>query len=1506
VRSNRLTKNALVALLVLVLLAAVTPAGAAEAPTPEATEEATANTVTEPTATASGVEARTSSSLGSPADSVLSTGWNHNCAVTEDDQLTCWGHNEHAKALPPAGSFSQVSAGRHHTCGLRTDGELECWGLGTSGQTTAPSGPFREVAAGDDHTCAVRDTGVVACWGSNTEGQSTPPTMALTGLTSGMSYTCGLDASQSVVCWGATGVPPSGAFLRISTGASHSCGLRPDTGVTCWGYDNFGQTIPPGGSFLDVAVGIDHSCAVRIDGTLVCWGRNTLGALAPPPGTFTRVTGGVEHSCAVRTDRLVECWGAGSFGQDTAPTGPSTQLDSGDAHVCSVSSDGTVSCRGRNDYGQATAPPGTFSQVSAGATHSCGVRTDQTLECWGTPSTIGTPPAGTFSSVSAGTFDSCAVRTSGELVCWSDPETETPPDGTFTQVSSGYPHSCARRSDGTLSCWGPAWLGDTTPPTGTFAQVSAGAWQSCGVRTGGSLACWAFEAFDGWLGGNVPTSDDFVGVSTGTPDTHSCGLRSNAGIECWGIDAYGATDAPTGSYEAVSVGQEHTCGLTTDGTVTCWGLMAVTGGAVVVPEGTTLGDLYVWPRVIGDDGPATLRIFGTGVGSTTSVALISPDGQTTVTAQRLLALDGDNGIEARFDLPAIVAGSWGLRLSTAGVVTADLPDTVTVEASTGDDLWVSLSGHSQVRVGVPFTLMVTVGNRGNRDARVVPVYLDDLPPGTEVEARFPEIAMPDELLPGLRSDLIDLTTVAPMVENDDATLMAPMLLSNVPAHSIVDLPVRITIWSEDEAVVQAWVTECVSDAQLPLLPTLGAMAGPSGTVVSPNPGARTTNCLRTTVEATVDIGLSFVPGSGCIKSGYTSYTKMAVAGAAASAAFGVVESATTGSGSWGSRTAVAVGSVVVDCALDFFPATKGWKVARTFWKWGKRAYAAKDVPSSCLRRKPPVRHKVEPLLAVDPNQKVGPTGIGPEGFTTPDVPFNYTISFENLDDATASAQVVTIIDVIDTDVFDPDTIRLGPILVASNVVATPLPNSRTWSTVVPLPGLTDLLGVDATWDDATSELTWTLTTVDPDTLELTEDPVAGFLPPNVQAPEGEGSVSLSIEPRQRTDGLVLANAASIVFDANAPIVTDVWTNTLDGTPPTSTVAALPATSATSFDVSWSGSDAVSGVDGYEIWVQADGGLPDVWFTADASLLSAEFTGSPGTTYSFWTRAWDGAGNLEEAPRVAQATTTIPGLPGPPQGVSATAFVTTASVSWSPPTGGGLPVTGYTVTAVPGGATAAAGPLATQALIVGLAPQTTYTFTVVATTESGVSLAGTSPPATTGFTDVGAAHPFFTNIAWLADSGYTNGYADGSFRPTASISRQAMAAFLWRMAGQPAVPTDAPTFPDVPVGHPFRDAIRWLASEKITSGYADGTFRPAADITRQAMASFLWRLDGQPPVPAGAPTFPDVPVGHPFRDAIRWMASEKITSGYADGTFRPASNTSRQAMAAFLFRYQDDG
>ena len=113
-----------------------------------------------------------------------------------------------------------------------------------------------------------------------------------------------------------------------------------------------------------------------------------------------------------------------------------------------------------------------------------------------------------------------------------------------------------------------------------------------------------------------------------------------------------------------------------------------------------------------------------------------------------------------------------------------------------------------------------------------------------------------------------------------------------------------------------------------------------------------------------------------------------------------------------------------------------------------------------------------------------------------------------------------------------------------------------------------------------------------------------------------------------------------------------------------------------------------------------------------------------------------------------------------------------------------------------------------------------------------------------FSDVDASTPHAKEIWWLARRGISKGFEDGTFRPYDPIARCDMAAFLYRIVGSPASTADGAdnaAFSDVHSSTPHVQEVRWLASTGISTGFEDGTFRPFDPIARCDMAAFLHRM-----------------------------------------------------------------
>ena len=260
--------------------------------------------------------------------------------------------------------------------------------------------------------------------------------------------------------------------------------------------------------------------------------------------------------------------------------------------------------------------------------------------------------------------------------------------------------------------------------------------------------------------------------------------------------------------------------------------------------------------------------------------------------------------------------------------------------------------------------------------------------------------------------------------------------------------------------------------------------------------------------------------------------------------------------------------------------------------------------------------------SADPNDKqVSPGGYDwSAGYVRGDKPFTYTVRFENKPEATAEATYITIEDYFDVNL--------------------------DWSTL-------EVTGIKV-GDTLYSPLSY-----DRGTLEISFDPTAGFLQfffdgidlyPNVNPPEGEGMVAFTIAPKlDLPDGTQIRNEASIVFDYNAPIITPETVNTIDKTPPQSHVLPLPETSDnTTFEVRWEGTDAISGVRHYTIFVSVGGGDFTPW-TTNTTDTSANFTGEIGYTYAFYSTAFDNAWNLESPPTMPDTQVSISVQPGDANG-----------------------------------------------------------------------------------------------------------------------------------------------------------------------------------------------------------------------------------------------------------------
>lgn len=175
-----------------------------------------------------------------------------------------------------------------------------------------------------------------------------------------------------------------------------------------------------------------------------------------------------------------------------------------------------------------------------------------------------------------------------------------------------------------------------------------------------------------------------------------------------------------------------------------------------------------------------------------------------------------------------------------------------------------------------------------------------------------------------------------------------------------------------------------------------------------------------------------------------------------------------------------------------------------------------------------------------------------------------------------------------------------------------------------------------------------------------------------------------------------------------------------------------------------------------------------------------------------------------------------------------------------------------------------------------------------------------------FQDVAPGQQFAHEIHWMKDQGLSTGWPDGTYRPLLPIARDAFAAFLYRLEGEPSfdVPAESP-FADVTPSTEFYREITWARARGLITGWPDGTYRPLAPIARDAAVVIFHRLRGRPAGASFAP-YPDVPPGTMFREEIGWARNTGLMLGWPDGTFRPSAPIARDAMAALVYRFVNGG
>ena len=174
-----------------------------------------------------------------------------------------------------------------------------------------------------------------------------------------------------------------------------------------------------------------------------------------------------------------------------------------------------------------------------------------------------------------------------------------------------------------------------------------------------------------------------------------------------------------------------------------------------------------------------------------------------------------------------------------------------------------------------------------------------------------------------------------------------------------------------------------------------------------------------------------------------------------------------------------------------------------------------------------------------------------------------------------------------------------------------------------------------------------------------------------------------------------------------------------------------------------------------------------------------------------------------------------------------------------------------------------------------------------------------------FTDLEYSSWAHEGIDYCLTHGYMNGTSPTLFTPKGTVTRGQLVTILHRMAGSPK-PTASADFTDVAPDAWYGEAVAWAAENGIVNGYQDGTFRPMGNITREQIAAILYRYVGSPAV-TGELDFPDSHTVSGYAvDAMLWATQQGYITGKAqrDGTplLAPSEHATREQIASIIMRF----
>ena len=187
---------------------------------------------------------------------------------------------------------------------------------------------------------------------------------------------------------------------------------------------------------------------------------------------------------------------------------------------------------------------------------------------------------------------------------------------------------------------------------------------------------------------------------------------------------------------------------------------------------------------------------------------------------------------------------------------------------------------------------------------------------------------------------------------------------------------------------------------------------------------------------------------------------------------------------------------------------------------------------------------------------------------------------------------------------------------------------------------------------------------------------------------------------------------------------------------------------------------------------------------------------------------------------------------------------------------------------------------------------------------GLSVTASAAEGDTGFSDVDADAWYAEAAVYCRDNGLMAGTGETTFSPDTPMTRGMLVTVLYRLAGSPSLENENLGYPfaDVPGDSWYADGVYWARLNGVVSGYSDSNFGPNDPLTREQLAAILWRYAGSPAAEGSASFADESGIASWAASAVDWAQESGYISGVGGNRFDPDGTATRAQVAVILMRY----